>query len=86
MNRAERLADRINLRGNERRVFLFLAERERATIEDVIDCLYGHRQDGGPLDANIAARVTICNVRKKVTDFANIRTMRYYSYEEKPRA
>ena len=36
------------------------------TYEEFTDSLYGHREDGGPLDPHNVIAVAVCGIRKKL--------------------
>ncbi len=79
-------ARRARLSHNERRLFAYLATYKIATIEELIDTLYGDREDGGPENAEVSTRVTLYNMAKKVKPFARITPEKFYVYYPLPRA
>jgi hypothetical protein len=76
---------RAQLTGQERAVFLFLARHKMATIDEIVDHLYGNRADGGPLTAHTAARVILHRMRKRVAAYVRIEPEKFYTYQPLPR-
>ena len=45
-----------------------LSSRRPVSLDDLTDSLYGHDEDGGPLDAVRVVRVMVCRLRKHLAD------------------
>jgi hypothetical protein len=56
------------LAGNQARILAALVEHDNMTRAQLIERLYGDREDGGPDDANGNFRVTLCYLRRALRE------------------
>ena len=56
----------IHLSRSEGAILSRLASGRSVPMRDVIDSLYGHREDGGPDDPENTIKVMACKLRKKL--------------------